>query len=158
MGLELHHNPVMTPEVLHGLYVQPGGRYIDATLGEGGHSKAIIEACNPGGQVLGIDADPEAIQVANKRIDVSSDEIRQALKDNVDMQKRLGVETSEVNREELREIAPMLNADDSVGIADEPQSGYADPYLVSMGYSQAARPGKRAAKSDDLVGDQLWSG
>lgn len=64
----------MTPEVLHGLYVQPGGRYIDATLGEGGHSKAIIEACNPGGQVLGIDADPEAIQVANKRIDVSSDE------------------------------------------------------------------------------------
>jgi len=74
MGLELHHNPVMTPEVLHGLYVQPGGRYIDATLGEGGHSKAIIEACNPGGQVLGIDADPEAIQVANKRIDVSSDE------------------------------------------------------------------------------------
>ena len=74
MGLELHHNPVMTPEVLHGLYVQPGGRYIDATLGEGGHSKAIIEACNPGGQVLGIDADPEAIQVANKRIDVSSDD------------------------------------------------------------------------------------
>jgi 16S rRNA (cytosine1402-N4)-methyltransferase len=60
--------------VLHGLYVQPGGRYIDATLGEGGHSKAIIEACNPGGQVLGIDADPEAIQVANKRIDVSSDD------------------------------------------------------------------------------------
>jgi len=73
MGLELHHNPVMTPEVLHGLYVQPGGRYIDATLGEGGHTKAIIEACSPGGQVLGIDADPEAIQVASKRIDVSSD-------------------------------------------------------------------------------------
>ena len=63
----------------------------------------------------------------------------QALKDNVDMQKQLGVETSEVNREELREIAPMLNADDAVGIAYEPQSGYADPYLVSMGYSQAAR-------------------
>lgn len=63
----------------------------------------------------------------------------QALKDNVDMQKQLGVETSEVNLEELREIAPMLNADDAVGIAYEPQSGYADPYLVSMGYSQAAR-------------------
>ena len=63
----------------------------------------------------------------------------QALKDNVDMQKQLGVETCEVNREELREIAPMLNADDAVGIAYEPQSGYADPYLVSMGYSQAAR-------------------
>ena len=72
MGLDLHHKPVMTPEVLHGLYVRPGGRYIDSTVGEGGHSKAILDASNPGGQVLGIDADPEAIQVANKRIQSSS--------------------------------------------------------------------------------------
>ena len=72
MGIELHHQPVMIPEVLHGLYVQPGGRYIDCTVGEGGHSQAIIEASEPGGQVLGIDADPEAIQVVNERIDSSN--------------------------------------------------------------------------------------
>ena len=68
MGIELHHTPVMTPEVLQALNVQSGGRYIDATLGEGGHSKAILAAAQPGGQVLGLDADPEAVAVATERL------------------------------------------------------------------------------------------
>lgn len=68
MGLELHHTPVMVPEVLEGLAVQPGGRYIDGTLGEGGHSEAILRASDPGGQVLGIDADHEAVAVATERL------------------------------------------------------------------------------------------
>lgn len=68
MGLELHHTPVMVPEVLEALAVQPGGRYIDATLGEGGHSEAILEASEPGGQVLGLDADYEAVAVARERL------------------------------------------------------------------------------------------
>ncbi len=68
MGIELHHTPVMTPEVLQALNVQSGGRYIDATLGEGGHSKAILAAAEPGGQVLGLDADPEAVAVATERL------------------------------------------------------------------------------------------
>lgn len=69
MGLELHHTPVMVPEVLESLAVQPGGRYIDGTLGEGGHSKAILEASDPGGQVLGLDADHEAVAVARTRLE-----------------------------------------------------------------------------------------
>ncbi|MCZ6697895.1 MAG: 16S rRNA (cytosine(1402)-N(4))-methyltransferase RsmH [Planctomycetota bacterium] len=68
MGIELHHTPVMTPEVLQALSVRPGGRYIDATLGEGGHSKSILSAAEPGGQVLGLDADPEAVSVATERL------------------------------------------------------------------------------------------
>ncbi|MQG29301.1 MAG: 16S rRNA (cytosine(1402)-N(4))-methyltransferase RsmH, partial [SAR202 cluster bacterium] len=68
MGIELHHTPVMTPEVLQALSVQPGGRYIDATLGEGGHSTSILSAADPGGQVLGLDADPEAVSVATERL------------------------------------------------------------------------------------------
>ena len=68
MGLELHHTPVMVPEVLEGLAVEPGGRYIDGTLGEGGHSEAILRASEPGGQVLGIDADHEAVEVAGERL------------------------------------------------------------------------------------------
>jgi 16S rRNA (cytosine1402-N4)-methyltransferase len=68
MGLELHHTPVMVPEVLEALAVQAGGRYIDATLGEGGHSQAILDASGPGGQVLGLDADHEAIAVARERL------------------------------------------------------------------------------------------
>jgi len=68
MGLELHHTPVMTPEIMQALNVQPGGRYIDGTLGEGGHSKEILKAASPGGQILGLDADAEAVSVAIERL------------------------------------------------------------------------------------------
>jgi 16S rRNA (cytosine1402-N4)-methyltransferase len=73
MGLDLHHEPVMMPEIMQALNVQPGGRYIDGTLGEGGHSKEMLRAANPGGQVLGLDADPEAITVATKRLEEHGD-------------------------------------------------------------------------------------
>jgi len=76
MGLNLHHEPVMMPEIMQALNVQPGGRYIDGTLGEGGHSKEILRAANPGGQVLGVDADPEAITVATKRLAEHDDAFR----------------------------------------------------------------------------------
>jgi 16S rRNA (cytosine1402-N4)-methyltransferase len=59
----------MVPEVISALRVQPGGRYIDATLGEGGHADAILQAAEPGGQLLGLDADPEAVSVATGRLD-----------------------------------------------------------------------------------------
>lgn len=53
-----YHNPVLLQSSLHYLAVTPGGKYIDATLGGGGHTKAIIEA---GGYVLGLDQDQDAI-------------------------------------------------------------------------------------------------
>jgi|WetSurMetagenome_2_1015567.scaffolds.fasta_scaffold04311_6 16S rRNA (cytosine1402-N4)-methyltransferase len=55
------HIPVLLEEVVEGLAVQPGGRYIDCTLGGGGHAAAILEHSSPGGQLLGIDADRSAI-------------------------------------------------------------------------------------------------
>ncbi len=68
MTKNIYHTPVLVPEILEGLQVQPGGRYIDGTLGEGGHSEAILLASDPGGQVLGIDADHEAVHVAKNRL------------------------------------------------------------------------------------------
>ena len=62
------HTPVMLSEVLRALDVQPGGRYIDCTLGSGGHAAAILERSSPGGQLLGIDADPLALEVAKERL------------------------------------------------------------------------------------------
>lgn len=62
------HKPVMTAEVLEGLMVRPGGVYIDATMGEGGHCAAILERCQPGGWVLGIDADPSVAPIAIRRM------------------------------------------------------------------------------------------
>jgi 16S rRNA (cytosine1402-N4)-methyltransferase len=62
------HIPVLSREVIDTLGVLPGGRYIDCTLGSGGHSQAILEHSSPGGQLLGIDADPDAIQRSGERL------------------------------------------------------------------------------------------
>jgi 16S rRNA (cytosine1402-N4)-methyltransferase len=62
------HIPVLSREVIENLSVQPGGRYIDCTLGPGGHAQAILEHSSPGGQLLGIDADPDAIKAAGERL------------------------------------------------------------------------------------------
>lgn len=58
------HQPVLLNETINALQVQPGGRYIDCTIGGGGHAAAILEASSPGGQLLGLDADPQAIKNA----------------------------------------------------------------------------------------------
>ena len=64
----LTHKPVLVKEAVRALAVQPGGRYVDCTVGGGGHAAAILERSSPGGQLLGIDADPEAKEVANQRL------------------------------------------------------------------------------------------
>ncbi len=67
------HVPVLLGDTIRALAVQPGGRYIDCTLGGGGHAAAILEHSSPGGQLLGIDADPQAIKVARTRLEAYKD-------------------------------------------------------------------------------------
>ncbi len=62
------HKPVLYHEVLEGLKVRPGGQYVDCTVGGGGHSEGILELSSPDGRLLGIDADPEAIERAARRL------------------------------------------------------------------------------------------
>ncbi len=62
------HIPVLLQEVVKGLAVKPGGLYIDATIGEGGHAEAILEASSPDGCLLGIDVDDEALKRASERL------------------------------------------------------------------------------------------
>ena len=69
------HEPVMLPEIVEALAVRPGGRYVDATLGLGGHSSAIVAAAQPGGRLLGIDRDPNAIRVAGERLSSYGDAV-----------------------------------------------------------------------------------
>lgn len=69
------HTPVLLSEALRALSVQPGGRYIDCTLGSGGHAASILDHSSPGGQLLGIDADPKAIEIAQERLQHYKDSV-----------------------------------------------------------------------------------
>lgn len=62
------HIPVMLKEVLDYLNLSPGKVIVDATIGTGGHSKAILEAIVPGGKLIGIDRDSESLAVAKGRL------------------------------------------------------------------------------------------
>ncbi len=62
------HLPVLVEEVLAMLAPAPGSLHIDATLGGGGHTERVLEAANPDGRVLGLDADPAAIARVEARL------------------------------------------------------------------------------------------
>jgi 16S rRNA (cytosine1402-N4)-methyltransferase len=64
----LSHTPVLLTEVLHFLNPQPGGRFIDATVGAGGHTRAILERTSPDGQLLALDQDETAIRLARANL------------------------------------------------------------------------------------------
>ena len=58
----------MLKEVLTGLNPHPGQRFIDGTVGAGGHTQAILEASAPDGQILALDTDPAALVLAHQRV------------------------------------------------------------------------------------------
>jgi 16S rRNA (cytosine1402-N4)-methyltransferase len=62
------HISVLLPELVAGLAVVPGGRYVDCTIGAGGHAEAVLRAAQPGGRLLGLDADPAALGLAAGRL------------------------------------------------------------------------------------------
>ena len=61
------------------------------------------------------------------------------LERNVAMQQELGIDTSRVSADDLRELAPMVAVTEGEAMAWEPRSGYADPHLVTSSYAARAR-------------------
>lgn len=109
------HEPVMRAEVLHFLSPRPGGTYVDATVGAGGHSDALLEAAGGNCRLIGIDRDPEALQAARRvlgrwggavhlvhacfdRLDAVLDDLGVGLVDGVLMD--LGVSSMQLDRPE----------------------------------------------------------
>jgi len=62
------HIPVLYKEIIHALQPKRGGRYVDCTLGAGGHARGILEACAPDGLLLGFDVDPQALALARETL------------------------------------------------------------------------------------------
>ncbi len=65
---EQAHLPVLLPEVLEVLDCRPGRVYVDGTVGSGGHSRGILEKSFPGGRLIGLDWDEEAIERSRKNL------------------------------------------------------------------------------------------
>ena len=68
-GGRQRHTPVLSKEAIHFLNVRRGGTYIDATLGLGGHAYEIARRLGPQGRLIGFDKDPNALELARKRLD-----------------------------------------------------------------------------------------
>ncbi|MCS7308864.1 MAG: 16S rRNA (cytosine(1402)-N(4))-methyltransferase RsmH [Armatimonadota bacterium] len=73
------HTPVMVREVLELLHPQPGAIVVDATVGLGGHSVEIAPRLVPGGWLIGIDRDPQALEIAGRRLEPFSGAMRVTL-------------------------------------------------------------------------------
>lgn len=58
-----YHVPVLLDKCIEGLAIKPSGIYLDCTLGGGGHFQKIAELINREGVVIGIDRDPEAVEL-----------------------------------------------------------------------------------------------
>lgn len=63
------HIPVLYHAIIETLAPKSGGKYIDATLGGGGHAQGILEASSPDGLLLGLDTDPRALAVVRERLE-----------------------------------------------------------------------------------------
>lgn len=73
MHNDFKHRPVLLESTIAGLAVRAGGRYLDGTLGGGGHSEAILDAAGSDGIVIGIDRDPAALAATRARLESYGD-------------------------------------------------------------------------------------
>jgi len=67
-GREASHVPVLLKEAIDFLNVRRGGTYIDATVGLGGHSYEIAKRLGAPGHLIGLDKDPAALQIAQRKL------------------------------------------------------------------------------------------
>jgi 16S rRNA (cytosine1402-N4)-methyltransferase len=69
-----HHLPVMVDEVVELTGPLPEGTFLDATVGGGGHARAVLEA-HPGLRLVGLDRDPAALAAAARRLEPYGDRV-----------------------------------------------------------------------------------
>lgn len=62
------HRPVLYQEIIHALQPRRDGLYVDATVGAGGHAWGILRASTPSGRLLGLDVDPQALELAQLKL------------------------------------------------------------------------------------------
>src|ERR1700686_4986791 len=79
------HRPVLLTPLIESLQPRPGQIAVDATLGAGGVTAALLERVNPGGRVIAIDRDQSAVEAARVRFADQGDAIQVAQGDFADL-------------------------------------------------------------------------
>jgi 16S rRNA (cytosine1402-N4)-methyltransferase len=72
---EFSHRPALLEECLNALDLRPGSSVVDGTVGGGGHAAAILERTAPGGRLIGLDLDADAIRESTKRLERFGDRV-----------------------------------------------------------------------------------
>lgn len=72
----MKHEPVLMEEVIDGLNLSPGADAIDATLGLGGHTKAMLDITAPSGTVVGIERDARNLEAAKQNLQAYGQRVR----------------------------------------------------------------------------------
>ncbi|MEF3280117.1 MAG: 16S rRNA (cytosine(1402)-N(4))-methyltransferase RsmH [Elusimicrobiota bacterium] len=70
------HKAVLSNEVCNLLITDKGGIYVDATIGMGGHSKKLLESLDRSAKIIGIDWDPEMLNIASKNLNEYTNQIK----------------------------------------------------------------------------------
>ena len=73
--MDAKHTPVLVEETIHWLAIKPGGFYVDATVGLGGHAIEIVRRLGAGGQFVGLDRDAAALEIARARLAEFGDKV-----------------------------------------------------------------------------------
>jgi len=94
------HIPVMADKAIEYMNPKSGCTYLDATVGNGGHAKAILESSAPDGYVVGVDLDDQALMIAENNLK--------------DFRKR--VRLIKANYKDIREIVKIANVNKFDGI------------------------------------------
>jgi 16S rRNA (cytosine1402-N4)-methyltransferase len=66
--MSLPHQPVLYQQIIHALRPKSTGRYVDGTLGAGGHAAGLLAESEPGGLLLGLEVDPQALDLARQTL------------------------------------------------------------------------------------------
>jgi len=64
----MSHLPVLYHEIIHAIRPHDEGLYVDGTVGAGGHAWGLLNESSPNGKLLGLDIDPEAIEISRNRL------------------------------------------------------------------------------------------
>jgi 16S rRNA (cytosine1402-N4)-methyltransferase len=149
------HQPVLLEEVIELMGIKPGGRYIDGTVGGGGHAGAILEKAGFGGRLLGIDRDAAALARTAERLSTWGSGCALEQGDFADM-------IAMAERHDLKDVdGVLLDLGMSSDQVDSPERGFSflqdGPLDMRMDFTQELTAEKLVNESDErTLADILW--